>query len=125
MKSRRVRVCKWCMHPLPDWSEVWPTRPGIYLFYGYPRNKKMDGKPRTIMVTVEAVNEIFGVIYRTQHTTMKKATGAAGFFMPVVVPEEFPTKAALELEADRRDMETGRLTMKKLKRRLSDEFKRR
>jgi hypothetical protein len=117
MRSRRTRVCKWCLQPLPDWSDVWPVHPGIYLFYGYPINKDVDGYPRLILVTVE-----HGPRYRTQRSTLKKTTGAAGFFMPLLSPESYPETKRLEEIAETSLAESRKFKVKKLKTRLSEEF---
>jgi len=118
MRSRRTRVCQWCLQPLPDWSDVWPTRPGIYLFYGYPINKEVEPIPRLMLVTVED-----GPRYRTPRSTMKKATGAAGFFMPLLSPEAFPDHSKLEEMAETSLEKSRKFKVKKLKTRLSEEFK--
>jgi hypothetical protein len=95
MRARRTKVCRWCLQPLPDWSEVWPNDPGVYLFWGYPINKDVDKDPRLMTVTVEGFSDTFGTIYRTARSTIKKQTGAAGFFMPLMVPKEMPAESDL------------------------------
>lgn len=106
------------MQPLPDWSDVWPVHPGAYLFYGYPTNKNVDGHPRLMLVIVE-----HGPRYRTTRSTLKRNTGAAGFFMPLLSPETFPADSKLEQMAERSIEEAKKFKVKKLKRRLSEEFK--
>lgn len=118
MRSRRTRVCQWCMQPLPDWTDVWPARPGVYLFYGYPINKNVDVLPRLVLVTVE-----HGPRYRTQRSTLKRTTGAAGFFMPLLSPEIFPDQTRLDEIAETSLAKSERAKVKKLKSRLSEEFK--
>ena len=115
-------MCRWCMQPLPDWSEIWPVHPGVYLFWGYPINKNANQIPRLLLVTVERDSETFGPIYRTARSTLKKATGAAGYFMPLLVPQVFPEQAMLDAESDLRLEEASKLKVKKLKKRLSKEF---
>lgn len=90
MRARSTKVCRWCSQVLPEWSDVWPHNPGIYLFYGYPINIEVDKEPRFIMVTVERYSDTFGTIWRTPRTTLKPRTGAAGYWMPLVVPPELP-----------------------------------
>jgi hypothetical protein len=96
MKDEKTRVCRWCYQPLPDWTDVWPHNPGIYLFYGYPININVDKNPRLMMITVEGYNDTFGTIYRTPRSTIKPQTGASGFFMPIVVPPDMPPKEDVE-----------------------------
>ena len=69
------------------WSDVWPRKPGVYLFYGYAINNSVEPLPRMHLVTVEYVSEIFGVQYRTSRHTIKKDTGAYGKWMKVLVPK--------------------------------------
>lgn len=71
-----------------------------------------------MLVTVED-----GPYYRTQRSTLKKTTGAAGFFMPVLSPEIFPDVAKLEEMAEASLVDAGKMKMTKLKKRLSEEFK--
>lgn len=118
MRSRRSRVCRWCFQPLPDWSDIWPVHPGIYLFFGYPINKNVDERPRLILVTVE-----HGPHYRTQRSTLKESTGACGYFMPLLSPEIFPDLKVLEEKAEASIEEARKFKVKKLKKRLSEEFK--
>jgi len=105
------------MQPLPDWSDIWPVQPGVYLFFGYPINKEADRLPRHVLVVVED-----GPVYRTPRTTMKKSTGAAGFFMPLLAPEIVPDRDKLEKVAEARLETARRQRVKKLRRSLSEEF---
>ena len=105
------------MQPLPDWSDVWPVQPGVYLFFGYPINIEADSGPRLVLVAVED-----GPVYRTPRTTMKKSTGAAGYFMPLLAPESFPDLEKLEKKAESRLTVSKRQRVKKLRKRLSEEF---
>lgn len=118
MRARKTRVCKWCLQPLPDWTDVWPFEPGIYLFYGYPINKAVDRYPRHVMVTVESVSSNFGVVYRTPRSTLKKHTGAAGFFMPLLVPAESPAISDVESLGDEAAEAVSKLKVKRVKRSL-------
>lgn len=106
------------MQPLPDWSDVWPVHPGLYLFYGYPVNKAVEPMPRLMLVTVE-----HGPRYRTTRSTLKKTTGAAGFFMPLLSPETFPDASKLEEIAETSLEKSRKMKVKKLRTRLSEEFK--
>jgi hypothetical protein len=72
---------------IEKWSDVWPRKPGIYLFYGYIMNNSVEPLPRMHLVTVEYVSEIFGVQYRTSRHTIKRDTGAFGMWMKVLAPE--------------------------------------
>jgi hypothetical protein len=103
---------------MPDWSDVWPVHAGVYLFYGYPINKAVDQRPRLVLITVES-----GPVYRTPRTTMKKATGAAGFFMPLLSPEVYPDEAQLDKMGDAGIEKAKKHRMKRLKKSLSQEFK--
>jgi hypothetical protein len=96
MKARRTRVCRWCLQPLPDWTDIWPHEPGAYLFFGYPLNKRINKVPSLTLVVVETYTDTFGTIYRTPRSSLKQSTGAAGFFMPLMVPSEFPALSDLE-----------------------------
>lgn len=69
------------------WSSVWPNKPGVYLFYGYAINKRVEQFPRIHLVTVEYVSDTFGVQYRTYRHTIKKESGAYGMWLSVMVPE--------------------------------------
>jgi len=106
------------MQPLPDWSDVWPVHPGIYLFYGYPINKQVDEVPRLVLVTVEANR-----VYRTTRSTLKRTTGAAGFFMPLLSPEVFPSADRLNKIAEASLEASKKHRVKKLKTSLSEEFR--
>jgi hypothetical protein len=106
------------MQPLPDWTDIWPQQPGAYLFYGYPTNKQADVSPRLTLVMVEK-----GPHYRTLRTSMKKSTGAAGFFMPLMAPEVFPDPEKLEKEADKALRRAKNLRVKRLRKSLSEEFR--
>ena len=117
MRSRKIRLCRWCFQQLPDWSDIWPVHPGVYLFYGYPINKTVDQYPRLVLVTVES-----GPVYRTPRTTMKKATGAAGFFMPLLRPEVYPDEEKLNKMGDAGVEKAKKHKMKKLRKSLSEEF---
>lgn len=105
------------MQPLPDWSDIWPVHPGLYLFFGYPINKEVDERPRLVLVTVE-----HGPRYRTQRSTLKKTTGAAGFFMPLFSPQTFPDESKLNKIAEASFEQSKKARVKKLKSRLSEEF---
>jgi len=118
MKSRRTRVCRWCKQPLPDWSDIWPVQPGVYLFYGYPTNKMVDFSPRPVLVTVE-----MGPVYRTSRARISRSTGAAGYFMPLLVPEVWPDEGKLEKMGEQGAALMRRLRRKGLKASLSEEFK--
>jgi hypothetical protein len=78
----------------------------------------VDQYPRLVLVTVE-----HGPRYRTQRSTLKKTTGAAGFFMPLISPETYPDKERLEEIAETSLAESQKQKVKKLKIRLSEEFK--
>jgi len=106
------------MQPLPDWSDIWPVHPGVYLFFGYPINKEVDEEPRLVLVTVE-----HGPRYRTQRSTLKRTTGAAGFFMPLLSPQTFPDESKLKEMAETSLEQSKKVRVKKLKSRLSEEFK--
>ena len=69
------------------WTDVWPRKPGVYLFHGYAINNQVEPLPRLHLVTVEYVSEIFGVQYRTSRYTIKRETGAFGKWMRVLAPE--------------------------------------
>lgn len=105
------------MQPLPDWTDIWPVQPGVYLFFGYPINKEADRGPRLVLVVVDD-----GPNYRTPRTTMKKSTGAAGYFMPLLAPETFPDLEKLEKVAEARLTTARKQRVKKLRRSLSEEF---
>lgn len=75
---------------MPEWTDIWPHDPGIYLFYGYPINIEVDRYPRMMMVTVEGYSAEFGTVYRTARSTIKPGTGAAGVWAPVAVYNELP-----------------------------------
>lgn len=68
------------------WSNAWPKKIGVYLFFGYAISKSVEPIPRLHLVTVEYVSKIFGVQYRTSRYTIKKESGAYGMWMPVVTP---------------------------------------
>jgi len=123
VKARRTRVCRFCLQPLPDWSSVWPHEPGVYLFYGYPVNAGVDRFPRLILVTVEGYNDEFGTIYRTARSTLKKTTGAAGMFMPLLVPKVFPDDVDLTAAAEEASEAVKKLRIKPLVKRLSRRMK--
>jgi hypothetical protein len=106
------------MQPMPDWSDVWPVHAGVYLFYGYPINKAVDQRPRLVLITVES-----GPVYRTPRTTMKKATGAAGFFMPLLSPRVYPDEGKLDKMAEAGLVKMRKHRTRKLKKSLSEEFK--
>jgi len=72
---------------MSKWTNIWPKKPGLYFFYGYPVNKGVDTFPRLYTVVVEYVSEIFGVVYRTGRTTLKKSSGAYGMWKIIEVPD--------------------------------------
>lgn len=123
MRRRRTKVCRWCFQPLAEWTDIWPTRPGVYLFYGYPHNKEIDEHPRHVLVTVESVGYIFGVVYRTPRSTLKKSTGAVGFFMPVMVPAEAPAQSDLDAMAEEASEKAKKIKAVRLKKHLSRRLK--
>jgi hypothetical protein len=59
----------------------------VYLFHGYAINSIVEPIPRTHLVTVEYVSDVFGVQYRTSRHTIKKETGAYGLWMKVLAPD--------------------------------------
>ena len=120
MRSRKTKVCRWCLQPLPEWTDIWPHEPGVYLFYGYPVSKEFDRYPRLVIVTVEGYSDIFGTIYRTPRSTLKKQTGAAGYFMPLLVPAETPAITDLESLGDEAAAEAAKLKIKRVKKNLRD-----
>lgn len=79
------------------WTTRWPKKPGLYLFHGYAISKGVESFPRTHLVVVEYVSEIFGVQYRTSRYTIKKETGAYGYWMKVLAPD-LPTVDEVEAE---------------------------
>ena len=68
------------------WSNEWPRKIGVYLFFGYVISKGVETIPRLHLVTVEYVSKIFGVQYRTSRYTIKKESGAYGMWMEVMAP---------------------------------------
>ena len=69
------------------WTTKWPRKPGVYLFHGYAINVVVESIPRTHLVTVEYVSDVFGVQYRTPRHTIKKETGAYGLWMKMLAPD--------------------------------------
>ena len=118
MRARRTKVCRWCLQPLPEWTDVWPHEPGIYLFYGYPLHMKFDQRPRCELVVVEQYTDTFGTIYRTPRSSLKQSTGASGFFMPLLVPSEFPALADVEEAGKQAAEEHAKLKARRVKRHL-------
>jgi len=123
MRARKTRVCRFCLQPLPDWTEGWPHDPGVYLFYGYPINAGVDRFPRAMIVTVEGHSDHFGTLYRTARSSLKKSTGAAGFFMPLMVPKVFPSEQELAAAAEEASEAVKKLRVKPLAKRLSRRLK--
>lgn len=123
MIPRSRTVCRWCEQLIPFWTDVWPTDPGVYLFYGYPLNAEIDRYPRMMLLTVESEGPTFGAVYRTARTTIKRGTGAAGFFIPLMVPPDLPSRADLEQAAEVAAKEANKLKRKPIKRSLNRRLK--
>jgi len=69
------------------WTDTWPRKPGVYLFFGYAINSMVESLPRLHHVTVEYVSDIFCVQYRTSRHTIKRETGAYGKWMKLEAPD--------------------------------------
>ena len=69
------------------WTTKWPSKVGLYLFHGYAINKVVESIPRTHLVMVEYVSDLFGVQYRTSRHTIKRETGAYGLWLKVLTPD--------------------------------------
>jgi len=69
------------------WTNTWPKKEGVYLFYGYAINKSVETFKRLHLVTVEYVSDVFGVQYRTSRHTIKKESGAYGMWKPIEIPD--------------------------------------
>ena len=68
-----------------SWSKRWPTKPGLYWFYGCPINKAFDPNPRLLLVNVER-NAAQGVRHQTMRMVLSKQTGASGKWKAIDVP---------------------------------------
>lgn len=123
MKSRKRKVCRWCEQPLPEWSEHWPHEPGLYAFFGYPINIEVDQHPKFMLVTVESYNDMFGTIWRGPRVTLKPSTGAAGFWMPLLVPPEKPAESDLMAIAEVALEASKRVRIKRINRRSARRLK--
>lgn len=123
MKSRKRKICRWCEQPLPQWSENWPHEPGLYAFYGFPINMEINKEPLFMLVTVEKYSDTFGTIWRGPRTTLKPSTGAAGFWMPLLVPPEKPALSDLIIMAAEAMEKTKKARIKRLNRRSARRLK--
>jgi hypothetical protein len=123
MRSRSTKVCRWCLQPLPAWTDAWPHNPGIYLFYGYPINIKVDKEPRLMMVTVETYSDTFGTIWPTARSSLKPQTGAAGYFMPLMVPNKMPSEEQLKKIANESAKQVLKLRVKRLNKKSARRLK--
>ena len=68
------------------WSNEWPRKIGVYLFFGYAISKGVEPIPRLHLVTLEYVSKVFGLQLRTSRYTIKKESGAYGMWMEVMAP---------------------------------------
>lgn len=74
------------------WSSVWPTKEGMFWFFGYPwgRGTKDDDMPDVLCVQVMPV--VNGCLYSTEGYMLRKSEGAIGLWTPVRLPA-MPTLA--------------------------------
>lgn len=79
------------------WTSTWPTREGVYWFYGFPWGKsKVEAfkgdKPDLLCVRVLPISN--GFIYVAEGYTIADTgrEAAVGFWAPVVLPDA-PTSA--------------------------------
>lgn len=68
-----------------SWTREWPTKEGIYWFYGYDFGKRDNAKPKHVLIEVHNGGNSL-VIVGGGHFWYK-SEGADGWFMPAILPE--------------------------------------
>jgi len=72
------------------WTKKWPTKPGLYWFYGWPwgRTKDVSFKPiDPELLSVRIMQVSNGVVYVIKGTFWYKSEGAIGMFCKAELPE--------------------------------------
>ncbi len=70
------------------WTEAWPTKPGMYWFYGWPYGKdekNPEEKPELNLIEIRAISN--GVMVIRSGQFWFKREGGVGKFTEVDLPE--------------------------------------
>ena len=83
-RERKGPVCGYCNPKAVSWTDKWPTKKGLYWFYGYRFTPFKDEKPELCLVEVFKI--VNGVAHVTKGHFLYKEEGATGLFTPAECP---------------------------------------
>ncbi len=69
------------------WTDEWPTKPGMYWFYGYRSSFSKTYRKKPELFSVRVAKGANCVIYVADGQFLFKGEGAVGKFTPMVMPE--------------------------------------